>query len=117
MNITIILYFTFITASSDYNAVDGNLLTFTPEVNVLCATVVPIIDDDVLEDNQNFSVVLSTEDPDTLVNPAFAIVTIVDNDGKISIALSKCTILDFKYALFIHSSQMPLWVCCSHPTL
>ena len=117
MNITIILYFTFITASSDYNAVEGNQLTFTPEVNVLCATVVPIIDDAVLEDNQTFSVVLSTEDPDTLVNPAFATVTIVDNDGKISLALSKSAFLNFKYASFFHLYQMPLWVCCSHPTL
>ena len=99
---------------------DGNLLTFTPEVNISCATVVPIIDDDVLEDNQTFIVVLSTSDPDASVNPAFAIVTIVDNDGKIRLVLSKCTILDFKYAfflMFIHSSQMPLWVCCRHPTL
>ena len=119
MNITIILYFTFITALSDYNAVEGNLLTFTPEVNVSCTTVVPIIDDAVLEDNQTFSVVLITSDPDALVNPAFATVTIVDNDGKISLALSKCNILDFKFAsciMFIHSSQVPLWVCCSHPT-
>ena len=116
MNVTIILYFAFITASSDYNAVEGNQLTFTPEVNVSCTTVVPIIDDAVLEDNQTFSVVLITSDPDALVNPAFATVTIVDNDGKISLALSKCNILDFKFASFFHSSQMPLWVCCSHPT-
>ena len=75
-------YFIFITASIDYNAVVDNLLTFTSEVNVLCATVVPIIDDDALEDNQTFIVVLSTSDPDALVNPAFATITIVDNDGK-----------------------------------
>ena len=63
---------------------EDNLLTFTPEVNVSCATVVPIIDDAILEDNQTFSVVLSTEDPDVSLDPASAIVTIVDNDGEIT---------------------------------
>ena len=76
-------------------------MTFTPGVNVLCATLVPIIDDDVLEDNQTFIVVLNSSDPNAFVNPAFAIVTIVDNDGKIATALSKCTILDFKYVFFL----------------
>ena len=62
---------------------EDNLLTFTPALNLLCATVVPIIDDDVLEDNQTFTVVLSTEDPYVLLDPASATVTIVDNDGEI----------------------------------
>ena len=63
---------------------EGNLLTFTSEVNVSCATVVPIINDAVLEDNQTFSVVLSTLDPDAIVDPAFATITIVDDDGETS---------------------------------
>ena len=92
-------------------------MTFTPEVNVSCATVVPILDDDVLEDNQTFSVVLITSDPDALVNPAFATVTIVDNDGKIRLALCKFTILDFSFSTYILSSQMSLWVYSSHPTM
>ena len=45
--------------------------------------MVPIIDDAVLEDNQTFSVVLSTEDPNVALDPASATVTIVDNDGEI----------------------------------
>ena len=88
MNITIILYFIFITASSDYNAVEGNLLTFTPGVNVLCTTEIPIIDDNVLEDNQTFNVVLSTADSDILLDPSSATITIVDNDGNTCSALS-----------------------------
>ena len=92
MYTTIILYFTFITASSDYNAVEGNLLTFTPGVNVSCTTVVPIIDDGVLEDNQTFNVVLSTTDPGVLLDPASATVAIVDNDGNIHLVLSTLSI-------------------------
>ena len=94
-------------------------MTFTPEVNVSCATVVPIFDDDVLEDNQTFIVVLSTSDRDTLVNPAFATVTIIDNDGKTNLSFFKCTIHGFKYDLcltYTVLSQMPLWVYSSHPT-
>ena len=67
----------------DYNAVEGNLLTFTPTINVSCATVIPIIDDIVLEDDQTFSVVLSTADLDVSLEPSSAPVTIVDNDSKI----------------------------------
>ena len=73
-------------APDDYSALQ-NLLTFTPGVNVSCTTVVPIIDDAVLEDNQTFSIVLSTEDPDVLLDPASAIVTIIDNDGEIAYLL------------------------------
>ena len=57
-------------------------LTFAPGVNVLSTAVVPITDDAVLEDNETFSVVMSTTDPNVLLDPASAIVTIVDNDGK-----------------------------------
>ena len=72
-------------APNDYSA-QQNLLTFTSGVNVSCTTVVPIIDDAVLEDNQTFSVVLSTADPDALLDPASATVAIVDNDGEIALA-------------------------------
>lgn len=70
------------TAPDDYSALQ-NLLTFTPGGNVSCMAVVPIIDDAVLEDNQTFSVVLNTEDPNVLLDPASATVTIVDNDGEV----------------------------------
>ena len=66
----------------DYNAVEGNLLTFSPVMNVSCATVIPIIDDNVLEDDQTFSVMLSTTELDVLLDPASATVTIVNDDGE-----------------------------------
>ena len=69
-------------APDDYSALQ-NLLTFTPGVNVSCTTVVPIIDDAVLENSENFSVMLSTTDLDVSLEPSSASVTIVDNDSKI----------------------------------
>jgi len=72
----------------DYSAVEGNLLTFSPAMNVSCATVIPIIDDNVLEDDQTFSVVLSTTELDVLLDPASATVTIVDDDGEFAFLIN-----------------------------
>ena len=72
-------------ASDDFTIMrDIIVFTFIPGVNELCTSEISIIDDLVLEDNETFSVLLSTEDPDVLLDPASATVTIVDNDGEIS---------------------------------
>ena len=61
-----------------------NLLVFTfmPGVSDLCTSEISIIDDLVLEDNETFSVLLSTTDLDVSLEPSSASVTIVDNDSK-----------------------------------
>ena len=86
MSMQIIITILHTAAPDDYSVLQ-NPLTFTPGVNVSCTTVVPIIDDTVLEDNQTFNVVLSTEDSKVLVDPASATVTIIDNDGEIAYLL------------------------------
>ena len=68
------------TAPGDYISVQ-NLLTFMPGVNELCTTMIPILDDSFLEDNETFSVVLSAIDPAVSLDPASATVIIVDNEG------------------------------------
>ena len=75
-------------------------MTFTPGVNVSCTTVVSIIDDDVLENDQTFSVVLSTADSNILIDLVSATITIVDNDGKTQSALST---LSVPFQLYIFS--------------
>ena len=55
---------------------------FMPGVNVSCTSGIDIIDDSILENNETFTAVLSTEDIDVLIDPASAFITIVDNDGK-----------------------------------
>ena len=69
------------TAPNDYTSVE-NVLIFSPGINESCTTVIPIIDDSVLENDEVFSVMISTTDSDVSLDPASANVTIVDNDGK-----------------------------------
>ena len=85
---------------------------FMPGVNVSCTSGINIIDDSILENNETFTAVLSTEDLDVLIDPTSATVTIVDNDGKII----QFTI-DFKFITTNLSTQMSLWIYSSHPTL
>ena len=68
------------TAPGDFTAVQ-NLLAFMLGVNELCTTVIPILDDSFLEDNETFSVVLSAIDQAVSLDPASATVIIVDNEG------------------------------------
>ena len=43
---------------------------------------ISIIDDRALEDNETFTVVLTTSDPDVILGTSRTTVTITDNDGK-----------------------------------
>ena len=70
----------------DFTAMRSILVfTFIPGVKRLCTSEISIIDDLVLEDNETFSVVLSTTDLDVSLEPSSASVTIVDNDSKICV--------------------------------
>ena len=101
------------TAPDDYTSVE-NVLTFSPGVNESCTTIIPIVDDSVLESNEVFSVTLSTTDSDVSLDPISATVTILDNDGKIILFVI------FKFiAININllSIQMSLLAYNSYPTL
>ena len=87
--------------------------TFIPGVNELCTSEISIIDDLILEDNETFSVLLSTTDLDVSLEPSSASVTIVDNDSKgVLYPLVSGVIMQ----LFI-SAQMLLWAYNNLPTL
>lgn len=45
-----------------------------------CAQI-PVVDDDDLEQEENFTITVTTDDPDITVSPPTGIVTIIDNDG------------------------------------
>ena len=66
----------------------SEVLTFEPSLNGsrLCV-MVDIVNDSVLEEEQTFSVILSTADPDIIVQEDPAVVFIIDNDG---ISCSSC---------------------------
>ena len=67
------------TAPSDYTATSVDL-TFTPGVNSLTVSV-PIIDNGILEDTEQFFGDLNTSDPDVNLMPSGANITITDDDG------------------------------------
>ena len=56
-------------------------LTFTPGVNSLTVSV-PIIDNGILEDTEQFFGDLSTSDPDVDLRPQRTTIRITDDDGK-----------------------------------
>ena len=48
-----------------------------------CATIT-VGSDTILEDDESFSVVLTTTDPDVTISPNTAVVTITDDDSKLT---------------------------------
>ena len=72
----------FLSAGRDYLPISStrNLTSSTAMVAVL----IPIIDDSVVESNEQFTVVLSSSDPNVLTSVNQATVTIVNDDCKFS---------------------------------
>ena len=65
----------------DFTSVTAQL-TFQPsQADVPQCEDVPIQEDTILETNESFTVELSTTDPDVILSPENATVTITDNDG------------------------------------
>ena len=60
-----------------------NQLTFNPGSGLQrdCATIT-VGSDTTLEDDESFSVVLTTTDPDVIISPNTAVVTITNDDSK-----------------------------------
>ena len=65
----------------DYEHISSAGLTFTPTSSKVC-TVARIIDDDVLEGVEQFTVTVVTGRRGVVLQPASATVTIIDNDRK-----------------------------------
>ena len=61
-----------------------------------CITV-SIIDDTILENDEMFSIFLHSTDPNVSLNPEFADVTIIDDDGMSILFPSKCCVFDLVY--------------------
>ena len=68
------------TAAIDYTTVTAQL-TFQATVNLQCSSI-SIIDDTILENDEVFSVQLSTLDPDVNLTPSTATVTIENDDSE-----------------------------------
>ena len=60
-----------------------NQLTFNPGNGLQedCATIT-VMNDTILEGDENFSVVLTTTDPDVTISPNTTVVTVTNDDSK-----------------------------------
>ena len=68
-------------APGDFTPILSSVRTFQPSTTELCVNI-PVSGDVALEDNEVFTVQLSTSDPSLLLSLSSANVTIVDNDSK-----------------------------------
>ena len=66
------------TSPADYTDIQVDL-AFDSSTRRACADI-PIIDDDTVEEQENFTIIVSGDDPDIDFGPATSVVTIVDND-------------------------------------
>ena len=77
--ITVLLYFP---APGDYDAV-AEVLIFSASVNRICRNV-SSVDDDILEEDEDFTLTLNTTDSSVNLIPDEAIVTITDDDRMLN---------------------------------
>ena len=86
-NLSFSLHFHTVAAPNDYVAIDDNIVMFGPSDTLNSTDCVPltIISDSVVELNENFSLLLTSEDPAVNVAPVQeATITILDDDGKLT---------------------------------
>lgn len=74
-------------AGSDYTSVSGNLSWASGETGIKTFSV-PIVDDNVMEPNESFTVSISAASGASLGSPATANITITDNDGNVPTSLT-----------------------------
>lgn len=70
----------------DFTGIPSTLEVFPPgsmDGEELCVGIT-LLDDGALEENQTFTVLLTTLDPDVMIEDDVATVTITDNDGKLN---------------------------------
>ncbi len=69
-------------SASDYTTVSTDV-TFTSGStdNAAVCVYIIILDDFALEDNQIFTLMLTTSDPDVMLGSNKTLITIIDNDG------------------------------------
>ena len=85
-------------------------LTFNPGSGLQrdCATIT-VVSDTTLEDDESFSVVLTTTDPDVIISPNTAFVTITNDDSKY-LCLTSCEGQWLKHGSYVGFAT-PLILC------
>ena len=67
-------------ARVDYSFTSSEV-TFSPTTSSQVVTI-PVLDDTILESSETINVTITSVDPAAILNPASAIITLDDNDGK-----------------------------------
>ena len=67
-------------ATEDYRVASSELIMSTTTPSQL--VTIAILDDTILESSETINVTLTSVDPAAILNPASAVITIEDNDGK-----------------------------------
>ena len=71
------------TDGDDFVGVSPTNIELTPSnINMLICVNITIIDDDIVEDEETFSCVLSSNDSAVVFSPNTSVVTIIDDDSK-----------------------------------
>ena len=99
-----------VTASGDFSDVSDHELTFQSAAVSQC-TDISIEDDTILENDEVFSVQLSTLDQDVNLTLSTAIVTIEDNDSELcnlSHYLLSVTLISFIQMLLLAFNSLPM---------
>ena len=69
------------TDPKDYTSTETDL-TFTPDNSRICVNI-PITNDTIVEENKNFTVTVTSNDPSVQIGPnSNSAATIIDDDGK-----------------------------------
>ena len=79
------LFILLYTEGDDFAPISSQLITFLPGQGSRVYASINITDDNTLEDVEDFRVVLNTSDPNVFLQPSSATVTILDNDGNVTI--------------------------------
>ena len=97
-----------LTAGSDYNSII-QVLEFQRDQSSLTLRI-PLVDDDILENTERFTVILTiaVEDINVALGPGnVTSVTILDDDGERLIWLSKLLILVIDFSVYCASKKKP----------
>lgn len=68
----------------DFTPISQLQLVFRPNSSLEQCVDISIANDDILEGSEILFVELTTSDPDLILDPAIATVSIMDNDGKLN---------------------------------
>lgn len=94
------------TGGQDFTTVSNGVVSFQPSSSSepQCSEI-PIEDDNTLESNENFQVILDTADRAVEINSSTADVNILDNDSKIIIFYAS-----YHHLLLFHVYRSDHWI-------